>query len=121
MTDALRLTTGLRCGLMLAGSSREQIAELARGAEAAGFDSLWVGDHVSFHIPILESITLLAFVAGVTERIELGTGVYLLPLRHPTLTAKTTSTLDRLCGGRLVLGVGWVASFRPSSRRPAFP
>ena len=79
---------------------------LARRVEALGYESLWTGDHVSFHGPIYESLTLLASYASVTERIRLGTAVYLLALRHPTIAAKVTSTLDALSGGRLIFGVG---------------
>jgi probable F420-dependent oxidoreductase len=83
----------------------EQFA-LARRCEALGLDSLWTGDHVSFHHPLYESLTLLASYAGITRRIKLGSGVYLLALRQPTVVAKITSTLDALCGGRLIFGVG---------------
>ncbi len=83
----------------------EQFA-LARRVEELGFDSLWSGDHVAFHNPIYESLTLLATYAGVTRRIRLGSAVYLLALRHPTVAAKITSTLDVLSGGRLIFGVG---------------
>ncbi len=83
----------------------EQFA-LARRCEALGLDSLWTGDHVSFHNPLYESLTLLASYASITSRIRLGSGVYLLALRHPTVVAKITSTLDALCGGRLIFGVG---------------
>ncbi|HKX06272.1 MAG TPA: LLM class flavin-dependent oxidoreductase [Methylomirabilota bacterium] len=83
----------------------EQFA-LARRCEALGLDSLWTGDHVSFHNPLYESLTLLASYASITSRIKLGTGVYLLALRRPTVVAKITSTLDALCGGRLIFGVG---------------
>jgi probable F420-dependent oxidoreductase len=83
----------------------EQFA-LARRCEEIGLDSLWTGDHVSFHGPIYESLTLLASYAGITRRIRLGTGVYLLALRQPAVVAKITSTLDALCGGRLIFGVG---------------
>ena len=86
---------------------------MARRIEDVGFDSIWVGDHVSFYIPILESLTTLAFVAGVTERVRLGTAVYLVPLRHPTTTAKVASTLDVLSNGRLTLGVGVGGEFPP--------
>jgi probable F420-dependent oxidoreductase len=79
---------------------------LARQVEALGYDSLWTGDHVSFHNPLYESLTLLASYASITSRIRLGTAVYLLALRHPTVAAKITSTLDALSGGRLVFGVG---------------
>ena len=113
MSDALCLPDRVRCGMALAGQSRDDVLRSARAIEGAGFDSLWAGDHVSFYIPILESLTLLSFAAGVTERIELGTAVYLLPLRHPTTTAKVTSTLDVLSGGRLALGVGVGGEFPP--------
>jgi probable F420-dependent oxidoreductase len=79
---------------------------LVRRLEAWGFESVWSGDHVSFHNPILESLTLLSSYAGITTRIRLGTAVYLLALRSPAVTAKITSTLDVLSGGRLIFGVG---------------
>lgn len=84
---------------------REQF-ELVRRVEALGFDSVWCGDHVSFNLPLYESLTLLASYASITERIRLGTAVYLLALRAPAVAAKVTSTLDALSGGRLVFGVG---------------
>lgn len=96
----------IRCGLTLGGGSPRAILDFARRAEAAGFDSLWAGDHIAFHVPILESLTLLSYVAGATQRVRLGTAVYLLALRHPTLAAKISASVDQLSGGRLVLGVG---------------
>jgi len=84
---------------------REQF-RLVERLEALGFDSIWSGDHVSFHNPILESVTLLASYASITSHIKLGTGVYLLALRSPAIAAKTSATLDVLSGGRLVFGVG---------------
>jgi probable F420-dependent oxidoreductase len=79
---------------------------IARMVEERGFDSLWCGDHLSFHNPIYESLTLLASYASITTRIKLGSAVYLLALRSPAVAAKVTSTLDVLCGGRLIFGVG---------------
>ena len=79
---------------------------LVRRLEEWGFDSVWAGDHVSFHNPIFESLTLLASYAGITSRIKLGTAVYLLALRSPAVAAKMTSTLDVLSNGRLLFGVG---------------
>jgi probable F420-dependent oxidoreductase len=79
---------------------------LARRAEALGFESVWTGDHVSFHLPLYESLTLLASYASITTRIRIGSAVYLLALRHPTIVAKITATLDVLSGGRFVFGVG---------------
>ncbi len=84
---------------------REQF-ELVRRVEALGFDSVWCGDHVSFHLPLYESLTLLAAYAPITERIKLGSAVYLLALRPPAVAAKVTATLDALCSGRLIFGVG---------------
>ena len=84
----------------------EEQFRLVRRIEQAGFESVWAGDHISFHNPIFESITLLASYVGVTNRIRLGTGVYLLALRSPAVAAKMAATLDVLSGGRLIFGVG---------------
>jgi len=84
---------------------REQFA-LVQRVETLGFDSVWCGDHVSFHQPLHESLTLLAAYAPITERIRLGTAVYLLALRPPAVAAKITASLDALSGGRLIFGVG---------------
>src|SRR6266849_86177 len=84
---------------------REQF-RLVRRLEEWGFESVWSGDHISFHNPIFESLTLLASYVGITSRIKLGTGVYLLALRSPAAAAKATATLDVLSSGRLIFGVG---------------
>lgn len=89
------------------------VLRLGRRYEAAGFDSIWAGDHVSFYVPILESLTTLSFLAAATEKVTLGSSVYLLPLRHPTTTAKVTSSLDVLCGGRLLFGIGVGGEYPP--------
>ena len=96
----------LKFGAFLSLHPAEEQFALAQRCEEIGLDSLWTGDHVSFHGPIYESLTLLASYAGITRRIRLGTGVYLLALRQPSVVAKITSTLDALCGGRLIFGVG---------------
>jgi probable F420-dependent oxidoreductase len=80
--------------------------ELVQRLETLGYDSVWTGDHMSFHNPIYESMTLLASYAPITRRIKLGVAVYLLALRSPAVAAKTAATLDVLSGGRLVFGVG---------------
>ena len=80
--------------------------ELVQRLEVVGYDSVWTGDHMSFHNPIHESITLLATYAPITKRIKLGVGVYLLALRSPAVAAKQAATLDVRAGGRLVFGVG---------------
>ena len=96
-----------------------------RAAEAAGFESVWVPDHpvLPTHIstpwwggehgealPLLgemaDPFVLLSFIAAVTTRIRLGTGVALISERHPLTLAKTVSTLDNFSGGRVELGVG---------------
>lgn len=86
----------------------------ARRAEAAGFEGLWVGDHIALPAdapdphdePRLEAVTALTYLAAVTERVGLGLGVLVLPQRQPVLLAKQLATLDVLSGGRLVVGVG---------------
>jgi probable F420-dependent oxidoreductase len=98
-------------------------AELALAAEERGFESLWFPDHT--HIPLsrrspwpggpelpkmyydlMEPFIALATAAAVTRRLKLGTGVCLLVQRDPLQTAKDVATLDRLCGGRFLFGVG---------------
>jgi probable F420-dependent oxidoreductase len=79
------------------------VAELA---EEVGYDSLWAGDHISFHNPILDVTVALACFAARTERIAIGAAVVLLPLRHPSLVAREFASLDWISGGRIVLGVG---------------
>jgi probable F420-dependent oxidoreductase len=80
--------------------------ELVELVDRSGFDSLWVGDHVSFPVAILDPFLQLAQAAVVSRRLILGTAVYLLPLRHPAPVAKQVATLDHLSEGRLIFGVG---------------
>src|SRR6202795_947085 len=96
----------IRFGAVLSLHPPQEQFDIARRVDALGFDSLWTGDHVSFHTPLYESLTLLASYAGITSRVKLGAGVYLLALRQPTVAGKITSTLDALSGGRLIFGVG---------------
>jgi probable F420-dependent oxidoreductase len=121
VTGPLQLNDDVRCGVVATGGSREAALRAARDAEALGYDSIWAGDHISFHIPILESLTLLSFLAAATERITLGTAVYLMPLRPPALIAKITSTLDVLSGGRLTLGIGVGGEFPPEFEASGVP
>ncbi|MBI2494273.1 MAG: LLM class flavin-dependent oxidoreductase [Candidatus Rokubacteria bacterium] len=88
---------------------------LAERAEAAGFDSVWIGDSLTAR-PRHEPLTLLAAVAARTRRVRLGTGVLLPALRHPVVLAHVVGTLDRVAGGRLILGVG-IAADTPAIRR----
>jgi len=91
----------------------ERLAAYARRGEELGFRSMWAWDHVLLGskkpFPFLESLTTLAGLAAVTTRVQLGTGVLVLPIRNPVLLAKVSATVDRISGGRLVLGVaaGW--------------
>lgn len=113
MSDhALTSSARTMVGVSLGGSFPQGVPapgvllDAARHAEASGFDAIWSGDHVMMHSPIVDGVTLLSAIAAVTTRVRLGTAVYLLPLRHPVVVAKTFAGLDYLSGGRLVFGVG---------------
>ena len=75
-------------------------------AEALGADSLWVGGHIASRNPGWEPMAWLHRLAEQTERVTIGSAVLLLPLYPPALVAKQVADLDRLTGGRVVLGVG---------------
>lgn len=81
------------------------ILTLAEHAEAAGFDSVWVGDSILAR-PRFEALTTLAAVAARTRRVRLGTAVMLPALRHPVILANEIANVDRISGGRLILGLG---------------
>ncbi len=100
------MTRAVAFGAFLSSHPPKEQFALVRRVEALGFDSVWCGDHISFNHPLYESLTLLASYASITERIKLGSAVYLLALRPPAVAAKVTSTLDVLSGGRLIFGVG---------------
>jgi hypothetical protein len=85
------------------------VQEIARRAEAAGWDGLFTWDHVLAHwdgVVVFDPWVLLAGAACVTERILLGTNVTPVPRRRPHVLANQVATLDDLSGGRAVLGVG---------------
>ena len=84
----------------------EEMRSLVELVDRSGYDSLWVGDHISFHIAIFDPLLQLAQAAVLSRRLVFGTGVYLVPLRHPTPVAKQVSTLDHLTEGRFIFGVG---------------
>ncbi|HEX9786884.1 MAG TPA: LLM class flavin-dependent oxidoreductase [Candidatus Binatia bacterium] len=86
-------------------SFEETLWECER-AEAAGFDSIWLGEH--HNNPILHPAPLigLAAIASRTRRIQLGTGVLLLPLHHPMMVAEEGAMVDTISGGRVILGIG---------------
>jgi alkanesulfonate monooxygenase SsuD/methylene tetrahydromethanopterin reductase-like flavin-dependent oxidoreductase (luciferase family) len=84
----------------------DELAKLVGLVDRCGYDSLWVGDHLAFAVSILDPLLQLAQAAVISRRLTLGTNVYLLPLRHPGPVAKQVATLDHLCEGRLIFGVG---------------
>src|SRR6058998_4147530 len=99
-------------------SGRPETATLltmAERAEAAGFDSVWIGDSLIAR-PRHEPLTLLAAVAARTKRVRLGTAVLLPALRNPVVLAHVIGTLDRVSEGRFILGVG-IAADNPAIRK----
>jgi probable F420-dependent oxidoreductase len=119
-------------GLSVYDITGRELIELGRAAEAAGFSTLWLGEHVvlpvgyeaehpatgsssnTSHLArivdpetrLLDPLIALSAVAAVTERIRLATGIYLVGLRHPLAVARMTLTLQDVAGGRFMLGVG---------------
>lgn len=99
-------------------STREAITQVAKTAEDAGYESLWTGEHVvlvdpqsgSSPVPpetnMVDTVATLAFLAGITERIKLGSGIILLAQRNPVILAKELAGIDVLSDGRLLFGVG---------------
>jgi probable F420-dependent oxidoreductase len=90
------------------------IREFARTVEDLGFDSLFITDHLFaakrfYSVSFLEPLSALAVVAGVTDRVRLGTSILIMPLRHPVLLAKELATMQFLSENRLILGagIGW--------------
>lgn len=97
-----------------AAATPESLLAWARFAEEAGFALAMTSDHVAptpdvdalYPAPFYDAFVTLAWLAGMTRSLRLGTTVTVLPLRHPLLTARMASNVDRLSGGRFVLGVG---------------
>jgi len=99
-------------------SQPDQLMAAARAAEAAGFDSVWAGEHIVLpdpqvppspmdpREPALDSLLTLTWAAAHTTTIRLATGIVILPQRNPVVLAKQVATLDVLSGGRVILGVG---------------
>jgi probable F420-dependent oxidoreductase len=91
---------------------------IAQAAEAAGFESVWTGEHIvlpdpllsSFPIapdtPMLDTTVALTWLAAHTKRVRIASGIIVLPFRNPLLLAKELATLDVVSGGRLIIGVG---------------
>jgi probable F420-dependent oxidoreductase len=116
----------MKIGIPLFLLRHTRMAAVAQRAEALGFESVWIPEHLVFPVrlatpypytedgvppfttdtPILDPLLLLTHIAAGTTRIRLGTNIFVLPLRHPIVTARLAMTLDVLSGGRLCLGVG---------------
>ncbi len=119
-------------GLCAYGITAPDLLDLARAADAAGFDTLWVGEHlllpvgyasehpttggtghhhirgaiVSPDTELVDPFVALGAAAACTTRLRLATGICLLPLRHPLATARAAATVQEASGGRFLLGVG---------------
>ena len=109
-----------------AGTDQDSALEIARQADALGFDSIWGGEHVirptelesrypysedgqmpgEAETPIPDPLIWLAYVAAAAPRVRLGTCILILPQRNPLVLAKELATLDHLSGGRVELGIG---------------
>lgn len=99
-------------------SNPEAAARVAQAAEAAGFESVWTGEHVVLPdpqappsplpplYPLLDPAVALAFIAAHTKTVKLGTGIIILPQRNPLVLAKELASVDVVSGGRLIFGLG---------------
>src|SRR6185503_21086906 len=103
---------------MGASTTPDRLASTAQAAEAAGFESVWAGEHVALpdpqvppspmapQDPALDPLLALAWAAAATSKLRLATGIVILPQRNPVVLAKQVASLDVLSGGRITLGVG---------------
>ena len=92
---------GLSAGYWGAGYGPAQQLALAQEADRLGFHSLWTAEAYGS-----DAATILAWLAGQTTRVRLGSGIFQMPARSPAMTAMTAATIDRLSGGRMLLGIG---------------
>jgi alkanesulfonate monooxygenase SsuD/methylene tetrahydromethanopterin reductase-like flavin-dependent oxidoreductase (luciferase family) len=105
----------------------EDVGTTAEWAEKAGFDALWVGDHIFHPMQFMEALICLTFGAARTKTIRIGTSVLLLPMRQLSIVASQIATLQNLSGGRLHLGLGvggewpkeWIGAGVPLKERGA--
>jgi probable F420-dependent oxidoreductase len=95
-----RVCVGITCGGVWWGARTYQ------RIEALGFDSIWTGEHIVFHRPVMDALPVVAGVAAVTDRVLVGPAALMAPLRHPTLLAKELASIDIISGGRLVVATG---------------
>jgi probable F420-dependent oxidoreductase len=120
----------MKFGLSLLRANYRHVVEIAQAAEEVGFESVWLSEHLVLpalsldsdfpgaehppidpRFPIFDVGVVLSQIAAATSRIRLGTWVYLLPLRHPFVAARTFQSLDVVSGGRVEWGIGsgWLA------------
>ena len=103
---ALPLDDTVRIGLQSGLATPRQIRETVAFAEDLGLDSLWCGEHIAYTSPILDPFVRLSYVAALSDRLSIGTCVYLVPLRPAAAVAKQVASIDHLSGGRFVFGAG---------------
>src|SRR6188508_1192205 len=92
---------GLHVGYWGLGFTAEQQLEVVREAESLGYDSVWTAEAYGS-----DAATILGWLAGQTEKIRIGSAIFQMPGRSPTMTAMTAATLDQLSDGRMILGIG---------------
>src|SRR3954467_7473513 len=92
---------GLHVGYWGVGRTAEQAARVVKEAESAGYDSVWAAEAYGS-----DTATVLAWIAGQTEKIRIGSAILQIPGRTPAMTAMTAATLDHLSNGRMILGIG---------------
>src|SRR5690349_24337483 len=92
---------GLHIGYWGLGLTADEQLKLVREAESVGFDSVWSAEAYGS-----DAATVLAWLAGQTEKIKLGSAIFQMPGRSPAMTAMTAVTLDQLSNGRMLLGIG---------------
>ena len=90
----------------IAGRTLDRFAEFARQVETRGFDGLWVTDSFGRGRPTMDPVVLMSVIAAVTRRVEIGTCVLQVPVRHPVELAHRIESLYALAGKRLQLGLG---------------
>lgn len=100
----VKVRIGFGLGTHTGANDASSLAALVDALEALRFDSLWLSERLTGDAP--DPLTALAFAAGRTQRLKLGTGVLVLPGRNPVVLAKAMASLDRLSGGRFLPAVG---------------